>query len=317
MMHPEPAGRRGVASILGTVFFVVVFLIAMGSLAYASGMQAQASLAAQQAQSTSARRGAEALAFRQGTGLEATNDGPATVEVVSVVLRFPNGTTYPLSASGAIPSGGDVSVVQLVPPGPCAPGRATCVSKYDQIVAGNPPGSSVGVVTSMGNAFWYTYSPAPASGGAYLSAWVTSPVSTSGKGSYTSTTLAVTLAANATYEFYAFTAIEPTFGIESYDFEIHPLPPGASLIIACSPMSYPEGGGNQPTNCVTTTGTPVAVAGNLQFGVSPPVFETPGVFGMVKTAGTGGILQIDFACLSNCGALSLRAGSYMIVVPVG
>ncbi|MDG6909871.1 MAG: hypothetical protein JRN08_05840 [Nitrososphaerota archaeon] len=309
--------RRGVASIIGTVFFVVVFMLAMGSLAYASGMQAQASQAAQQAQSAVAMRGAESLAFSPGPGLPAANDGPATVEVAFVVLRFPNGTVYPLPASGAIPSGGTFPVAQLVPSGVCAPGTATCISKFDQIVSGRPPGSSVGVVTTLGNAFWYTYSSPQPQGGTYLSSWVASPVVTSGRGVYTSTTLAVTLAANTTYEFYAFTAIEPSFGTESYDFEVHPLPPGASLIIACSPMSYPEGGGNQPTNCVTTAGTPVAVPGTLAFGVLPPVFQTPGMFGMVRTAGAGGTLEIDFACVGNCGGVSIRAGSYMVVLPVG
>jgi len=81
-------------------------------------------------------------------------------------------------------------------------------------------------------------------------------------------------------------------------------------------MSYPEGGGNQPTNCVTATGTPVVAYGSLGFGVSPPVFQTPGIFGLVSVGGTGGTLQIDFACIANCGGVSMNAGSFMLAFQV-
>ena len=303
---------------IGTVFFVVVFLLAVGSMAYASGLQAQASEAELQAQSTASRHGAEALTFTaQASGLTALNDGPSTVAVEYVVLRFPNGTVYPMPATAEIPSGGTASVGGLVPATVCSPGTATCLSKYDQIASGNPSGSSVGLVTSLGNAFWYTYSAPQRPLDAPLSAWVRTDVTTSGKNLYGSTTLAVTLSANTVYTFAAYTAIEPSFGIEDYNFEIHTLPAGATLIIACTPMSYPEGGGNQPTNCVTSTGTPIAGSNSFGFGVSPPVFETPGIFGVVKVGGTAGTLQIDFACVANCGAVTIKAGSYMTAVPAG
>lgn len=310
--------RRGVASVIGTVFFVLVFLLAIGSMAYASGLQAQASEAELQAQSTASKHGAEALSFATSeSGVYALDDGPATLAVDYVVLRFPNGTVYPIPAAAQIPSGGNASVRGLIPGTVCAPGGATCLSMYDQIVAGNPPGSSVGVVTSLGNTFWYTYSAPNAQAAGVLSAWVGADITTTGSDAYGSTTLAVTLAANTTYTFEAYTAIEPTLGIEYYNFEIHPLPPETTLIIACTPMSYPEGGGNQPTNCVTAAGTPIAPEFNLGFGVAPPVFQTPGLFGMVKVGGTGGIFQIDFACVANCGAVTIEAGSYLLMVPVG
>ncbi len=303
---------------MGTVFFVVVFLLAIGSMAYASGLQAQTSQAELQAQSAASRHGAEALSFSvPSSGVTALNDGPATLAVEFIVLRFPNGTVYAFPASAEIPSGGTASIRGLVPGTVCSPGTATCLSKYDQIVAGNPTGSSVGVVTSLGNTFWYNYSPPQLQPGGVISAWVRADVSTSGKNVYGSTTLAVTLAANTTYAFAAYTAIEPTFGTEDYNFEIHPLPSGAQLIIACAPMSYPEGGGNQPTNCVTSAGAPVAAYTNLGFGVAPPVFQTPGLFGTVRVGGTGGTFQIDFACVANCGSVTIKAGSYMTVVPVG
>lgn len=303
---------------IGTVFFMVVFLLAIGAMAYASGLQAQASEAELQAQSMASRHGAETLSFTpRSSGLTATNDGPAAIAVEYVVLRFPNGTVYSIPAGAEVPSGGTASIEALVPDTVCSPGTATCLSEYDQIVSGNPPGSSVGVVTSLGNAFWYTYSaPQPQPGGAVTS-WARADASTSGKDRYTSTTLAVTLAANTAYTFEAYTAIEPAFGTEKYNFEVHSLPSGAALIIACAPMSYPEGGGNQPTDCVTSTGTPIAAANNLGFGVPPPVFQTPGIFGMVRMGGTGGTLQIDFACVANCGAVTIKAGSYLTVVPAG
>ena len=303
---------------IGTVFFVVVFLLALGSMAYTSGLQAQASEAELQAQSTAARHGTEVLSLTpQPSGLTALNDGPASLAVRYVILRFPNGTVYPIQAAEEIPSGGTASVRGLVPGTACSPGSATCLSKYDQIVAGDPPGSSVGVVTSLGNVFWYTYSSPSPQPGDPLSAWVRADVTTAGNGAYGSTSLAVPLAADATYAFTAYTAIEPTLGIERYNFEVHLLPPGATLVIACAPMAYPDGGGNQPTNCVDSAGTPIAAVNNLGFGVSPPVYETPGIFGVVKVGGTGGVLQIDFACVANCGAVTIKAGSYMPVVPLG
>ncbi|MDG6909284.1 MAG: hypothetical protein JRN08_02850 [Nitrososphaerota archaeon] len=309
------AGRRGIASVIGTMFFVVVFMLALGAMAYESGLQAQTAQVEAQAQALSSRRGEESLGFGGGPGgLMAVNEGPSTLAVEYVVLRFPNGTVYPLATSVSIPTSGMAEVEGMVPSGVCTPGGATCLSKYDQIVQGDPPGSSVGLVTSLGNSFWYTRSPPP---GQSLVSWVRADVSTSGKDVYTSTTLAVTLSAGTTYVFTAYLAVEPLTGIESYDFEVHALPQGASLVIACAPLSYPEGGGNQPTNCVGSTGAPVAVQPGFDFGVAPPVFETPGVFGTVKMGATAGVLQLDFACTANCGAVSIKAGSYMTAEPQG
>lgn len=153
------ARRRGVASVVGTVFFVLVFMLALGALAYDANLQAQTSAAQQQGVLVASERGSEDLAFGAGpSGLEATDTGPATLGVEFVVLRFPNGTVYPMAAAASIPSGGMVSVRGLIPAGTCAPGTASCLSKYDQVVSGSPEGSSVGIVTSFGNVFWYTYS---------------------------------------------------------------------------------------------------------------------------------------------------------------
>lgn len=333
------------ASVIGTVFFVVVFMLALGSMAYASGIQSQTNAAEAQAQLNASRRGAEVLTFTTGpTGLVATDDGPTSVVVNHLVLRYPNGTVYSLSASATVSTGGAASVQSLVPSGVCSPGTATCLSKYKQIVSGNPAGSAVGLVTSMGNTFWYAYSsnqvswssltgfpPACPAGETIsklnttltcsvigsLTSWASATVASGAVGKYSSTGLSVPLSANTKYAFYVFVAIEPTLGTESYNFEVHALPAGASLLIACTPMSYPTGGGSEPTNCVTSPDTPIGAYNNLAFGVAPPVFATPGIFGVVSVGASPGTLQIDFACTAFCGGVNVEAGSFMLVQPVG
>ena len=260
------------------------------------------------------------------------------------VLRYPNGTIYAIPAAVTIPSGGSIPVQTLIPNGVCPPGTATCLSRYHQIVKGNPPGSSAGLVTGLGNTFWFTSQEtqvnwdslvgfptacpagegvaglnttlACASAGS-LTSWAKAPTSTSGTGKYISTGLAVPLAANLTYAFYAFTVVEPSIGIEYYNFEVHSLSPGASFVIACAPMSDPGGGGNLPTNCVSTAGTPIAAPNTLSFGVAPPVYATPGLFGVVTSGASGTTLEIDFACTGNCGSLTIKAGSFMVVQVLG
>lgn len=148
---------------MGTIFFVVVFMLAVGSLAYLTGLQSQVSQADRQAQDVVAAKGEESLGFVVGAaGVAALNTGPSTVLVRGIVLKYPNGTAYPLGASASVPAGESASLSGMVPGGPCSPGSEPCTSRYTQIVSGDPPGSSVGVVTSLGNSFWYTYSGARA-----------------------------------------------------------------------------------------------------------------------------------------------------------
>jgi len=344
-MNPLTCSRRGVASVVGTVFFVLVFMMALGSLAYASGLQQQTASAQESALQVASQRGAESLGFVVTTGgLLATNRGPATVNVNHVLLRYPNGTVYSISAAVSIPSGGSTPVQSLVPNGVCPPGNATCASKFFQILAGNPPRSTVGLVTGLGNAFWYArqsgevdwgslagFPPRCPTGEAVsqvnttlgcapygsITSWDRTQISTSRAGEYSPSGLAVNLPANGTFAFYAFTIVEPSIGIERYNFEVHPLPAGASLVIACAPMSDPEGGGNLPTNCVETAGTPIAVQNSLSFGVPPPVYAVPGLFGVVLSGPRGITLQIDFACTSDCGSVTLMAGSFMVAQALG
>ena len=300
---------------VGTIFFVLVFMISMGTMAYASGLQTQASQAQQQAQLTLVEKGAETLAYSAGqTGLTVANTGPDGVSVNHIVLKFPNGTVYALSAATSLPSGGREQVSALVPAGVCSPGSATCLSKFNQIVAGIPAGSEVGLVTSMGNSFWYTAAQSQQGGsGTATVDRVLADTWTTGTGAYGSTTLAVTLAPNTNYVFYVFTAITPSTGVEHYNFEVHALAVGTTLVIACAPMAYPLGGGSQPTNCVSAAGTPIASTNSLGFGVAPPVYQTPGIFGTVAAGSAGGTLQIDFACTQSCGSVAIKAGSFMVV----
>ena len=151
------SARKGVASIVGTVVFVLVFMLALGALAYAANLQAQGARAEAQAQGVAYIRAGESVTFQvTQSGLEAFDSGPSSVALNHVVLRFPNGTVYAPAANAVIPAGGETPVLPLVPAGTCAPGTATCVSKYDSIVSGAAPGASVGLVTSLGNVFWYT-----------------------------------------------------------------------------------------------------------------------------------------------------------------
>jgi hypothetical protein len=311
-----PHRRRGVAAVIGTLFFVLVFMLALGASAYASSLQGQAAQAQMAAQQTASRRGSESIVYAsRPTGLAAVDVGPSGASINHIVLRFPNGTAYLLSATALVPAAGSLAVRSIVPSGVCTPGAATCLSKYDQIVSGNPPGSSVGLVTSLGNVFWYVFTSGQVGRGSTNA--VLSSVSTSGTGGYVSTGLTAALSSSTTYAFYAYTAMSPGWGGELYNFEVHALPAGAALVIACTPASYPIGGGNQPTNCVRSTGTPIAASNSLGFTVLPPVFSTPGVFGTVTTGASGGTLQIDFACLANCGYVTMNAGSFLIVQPVG
>ena len=337
--------RHGVASVVGTVFFVLVFMMALGSLAYAWGLQQQSAAAQESAVLAVSNRGEESLAFAEsGAGLLATNEGPASVSINHLALRYPNGTVYPMPARAVIAPGDTVLVLSLVPTGICSPGTATCGSRFSQIAEGDPPGSSVGLVTGLGNTFWFTYEdrqvewstitgfpPQCPVGEAVsklnttltctvegpLSTWVKATVSTTGSNQYTTTGLAFVLPANGTYAFYVFTAIEPETGVEAYNFEVHSLASGASLLIACAPMSEPAGGGNLPTNCVSAAGTPIAANGGPSFGVKPPVFATPGIFGVVNSGPEGSALQIDFACTYNCGGVAMKAGSFMVALPLG
>ena len=299
---------------IGTIFFVLVFMLAMGTLAYASGLQAQVSQADLSADQVSNMRGAESLALvGNSSTVEAVNSGPNSVSINHVILRFPNGTVYPIAAVAVVPTGGTVSLAGLIPAEVCTPGSATCASKFAQILTGNPSGSSVGVVTSLGNSFWFTHTQGE-SGGEALAAVVFTPVTTSGTKNYAPTGMTVPLSSDTVYVFYVFTSISPSIGTEEYNFEVHALPSGATLLTACSTYGYPADTGSY-VRCVDSAGKPIG--NGFVFGAPPPIYESPGIFGTVEMGGTSGNLEIDIACTAECGSVTINAGSFMVVQPVG
>lgn len=148
------SGRRGVASVIGTMLFVVVLMAGLGAYAYVTSLQTQSSQAAQQAQQLLNQKGKESLAFqalKSGT-LAVANTGAVGSTIEYLLLKFANGSVYQFTPNQAVPSGSLISVPSLIPSQSC--GLSSCLSKYDAILASTNPGDSVGVVTSLGNVFW-------------------------------------------------------------------------------------------------------------------------------------------------------------------
>ncbi len=141
------------ASVIGTILFVIVLVAALGAQEYMSSLQEQSSQGSQQAQQLLNQKGAEILVYSTpAAGLTVTNKGGVSSNVVKVVLKFGNGTVYTFPEATLLPSGASVLARSLIPGGSC--GGATCVQKYDSILSGAAPGSLVGLVTSLGNTFW-------------------------------------------------------------------------------------------------------------------------------------------------------------------
>jgi hypothetical protein len=303
------SSRRGVASVIGTILFVIVLLVALGTLEYADALQGQSAQSQQAALNLMAARASTSLTFQYAANsLSVANGGSSGVTIVDVILRFANGSVYPISANTPIPSGGSQGLSTLVT-GTC--GGSSCTGKYNTLLANSNPGDMVGVLTSTGACFWSdpASDSAPATGSAQAVA-ATANVVTSGTKKWSSTTLVVTLSPSTNYVFYVFTAIEPSFGTEQYNFEVHALPAGGTLVNACATLGEPTDVGSF-ASCVSSTGKPVA--NGFSFGAYPPIYETPGIFGTVDMGSTGGPLQIDFACTANCGSVTLLAGSFMVV----
>jgi hypothetical protein len=153
--------RRGIASIIGTIFFVIVLMVALGALAYMSSVQAQSNQVGQQAQLVVDRKGQENLQYIVGSsGLTLSNAGAATSKVVAMLLSYPNGTVYNLNSGSApsftaitLPANANALVTPMVPSGTCTPGTTSCLSRYNAIIS-NPGVGNIGLVTSLGNAYW-------------------------------------------------------------------------------------------------------------------------------------------------------------------
>ncbi|MDA4129054.1 MAG: hypothetical protein OK422_06345 [Thaumarchaeota archaeon] len=153
-MKPKRNGRRAVASVIGTILFIIVFMAAFVALAYFSSLQVQSTVAAQQAQQLVNQHGKELLTLARGSnGLSVTNGGTTSSKLVAVLLKFANGTVYNLAQSFLLPSSGAAQVQAVIPNSPC--GGETCLQRYNSILANPTPGSAVGIATSLGNTFWF------------------------------------------------------------------------------------------------------------------------------------------------------------------
>jgi hypothetical protein len=244
-----PRGRRrGVASVVGMLFLVVIFMLAIGAQVYVSGVQDQSAQAGEQAQELLIRRAQETLVFAQGAGgLTVTDGGPASAMVVGMVLKFGNGTVYDLNGGSSpqfqpapIPSSGSLQVAPLVPAGTCSPGTASCVAAYDAIVGGGPvSGQGVGLLTSLGNTFWYT--PAAPAGGTATSYYLTAATQGTSSTAFVPVQgLAFSGGGGSSYDVEASWGFYYTAGTGPAVFAVS-LPPGATLL-ACGGMDFNTGG---------------------------------------------------------------------------
>jgi hypothetical protein len=159
-LRSGPKERRGIASVIGTMIFVVVLMMAVGAQTYIGGLQAQSNQSSQLAQEAANLHGDESLTFSNpASGLVVVNGGQSSSEIVAMYLRYPNGSVYSGSSFTPVylPPSASASVQAIVPSGTCLPtGTSTCLSRYEAVTESSTPGYSVGLTTSLGNTFWYT-----------------------------------------------------------------------------------------------------------------------------------------------------------------
>ena len=146
--------RKGVASVIGTMLFVLVLMAGLGAVAYVYSLQGQSSQAAQQTQQLLNLKGRESLTYQAlgGGVLAVANAGSSASTIRYVILRFANGSVYQFTPNLLIGRGSLLSIPSLIPSQNC--GLSTCLSKYYTILASTNAGNSVGVVTALGNVFW-------------------------------------------------------------------------------------------------------------------------------------------------------------------
>ena len=147
--------RRGIATIVGTLFFALTFLAAIGSLAYLEGVQTQYNNAVQSSLNLQSQHQRESLAYQPLTNgtLYVQNNAASSSQIVATILKFANGSVYEFPASASVGSSNLLAVAGLIPNSNF--GLSTCLSKYDTILATTGTGNLVGLVTSLGNVFWY------------------------------------------------------------------------------------------------------------------------------------------------------------------
>jgi len=147
--------RKGIASIVGTLFFALTFLAAVGTFMYIEGAQTQYNQAVQNAQATVDQHQRESLtyqAFPNGT-LAIENTGTSSSQLVAAILKLANGSVFSFSQASSIGSNALEPVPALIPMNQNC-GTSTCLSRYNYILGSSNSGDSIGIVTSLGNVFW-------------------------------------------------------------------------------------------------------------------------------------------------------------------
>jgi Divergent InlB B-repeat domain len=152
-MRLIPGRRRGVASIIGTLLFVIVLLAGFVALEYMDAVQGQSAQAEQAALGLMATRASASLTFHYLNGLTVTNTGPTGLTVVDLFLKFANGSIYAIGADAPVASGGNQALSPLIS-GTC--GGSSCASKYNTLLSSSNQGDAIGVLTAAGASFWYS-----------------------------------------------------------------------------------------------------------------------------------------------------------------
>ncbi len=276
----------------------------LGAQAYMSSLELQSNQVSRQEQQLTDLHRNELLAYSSSpSGPTVTNTGGVSAHVVSVILRYPNGTVYGLAQSFQLPSGMTSALAGVVPSGTC--GGSTCIAKYNRIASGAAPtGSSVGLVTSLGNTFWYTPSAAAAPWGTVVR--VTAD-QTNGGGTK-SATLTFTPAANTNYVFNAY-IYATNAGGSGLDFQVKSLLSGETLVAFCADLFTTPTSGSQ-SNCIAATG--VNVFSTYNIGTPTLVM----VYGTLSVGANAGAMEIDFQNSAGAGTTTIKAGSFMVVTPV-
>ena len=307
----------GVASVLGTVIFVLVFLLALGALALASGLLSLGALALLLADSWAAAKGAERVDFSGGgAALTVENQGGASVDVNHMIFDYANGTVYAVPVSASIPAGGDGKVSSLLPLGPCSAGNETCASRYDSIASGGAPGSSVGVLTSLGNTFWYYPGGGSAGGspGYYGAGSVESTTSTSYVGV---PGLAFDGGAGQTYVvqfFVGFWQSGPTSNPDMFAVSV----PSGTTFLFCGGIDYSTPGASAQPPANACTYQPGVTLGETEIGGGSCITPTLGcefVGTAFVTFGAAGAFQLEFKGM-NSFAANVMADSFLVVTQV-
>jgi hypothetical protein len=305
--------RKGVASVVGTVIFVLVFMLALGAMAYEAGLESQGAQSQLQADAQAAARGGERVEFSgSASALAAVDLGGTGVVFNHLILDYPNGTVYAVATSAALPAGGGEEVASMVPAGACSPGSETCMSRYDAIVSGAAPGSSVGLLTSLGDTFWYY--PGSSSGGApgyYGTGSVESTTSTTYVGV---PGLSFDGASGQTYVVQFYVGFWQS-GTSSNPGMFALSAPSGTTFMFCGGTDFSIAGSNAepPSNvCTSQQGASLGETQTYPGSCTSPSLGCEFLGTAFVTFGPAGTFQLEFEGMSS-GAANVMADSYLVV----